>query len=81
MPWHRYVWMSILASAIIALVVSAALLAQSMLKHAGKDFGMEVSPTVMWVIFLSDLLLTFWFIWVPLVVGLCLVAARRGPSK
>lgn len=81
MKWNRYGWMSILASAIIALVVSAALFAKTMLIHGGNDFGMEVSPAMMWIIALSDLLLTFWFIWVPLVLGLCFVAARHGQSK
>ena len=82
MPHNRYGWMSILAIVIIALVVPAALSVKAIMAHKlGNEFGMEVSDTTKWVILLSDLLLTFWFIWIPAVFGACLIAAWLMPTK
>jgi hypothetical protein len=75
----RYLWATVAAICLIGLGGLFVLLTPY--PAVGPDWGVELPSSAIWRIFLADLLLDYWFIFIPLVCIACFgVAALFGSS-
>jgi hypothetical protein len=78
----RYVVAAIVA---VGLTLAGFFFVRAMRAYAaslgGPDMNVELPSFMIWLVFLSDLMITFWWITVPLLFILCFgVASLFGPA-